>query len=167
VSVNGRLAVVLLAGWIAQAAIVPFISFGGIQPDIILIIICLFGFFGGPVPGAVAGLAGGLLHDLLVPGNLGLGMLAKTLTGYLSGQVERTILGNATLMPMLVVGALSILSQIIYLGLAFLMGQQIELIVAMRAVVLPSALYTALLGLFFFTFIGPLLSPERQATVFK
>jgi rod shape-determining protein MreD len=167
VSVNGRLAAVLLFSWLAQAALVPSISLGRVQPDIVLIAICLFGFFGGPAPGAVAGFAGGVLHDLLVPGNFGLGMLAKTLTGYLSGQVERTILGNTTLMPMFVVGALSVLSQTIYIGLAFLMGQPIEFIVAMRAVVLPSALYTALLGLFFFTYVGRLLSPERQATVFK
>lgn len=166
-NVTRRFIFLLIAGWIMQAAVVPFISFGAVQPDIVLVIVATFGFFGGPAPGALGGFAGGLLQDLLAPGSVGLGVLVKTLVGYLSGQVERTILGDSVLMPFLAVGGVSLVSQTLYIGLAFLVGEPIELVAAIKTVVIPNALYTGFIALFIFPPLSRVLSAERHATVFR
>ncbi|MDP1809388.1 MAG: rod shape-determining protein MreD [Actinomycetota bacterium] len=166
-NVNVRFALVLAVAFICQAAVVPFISIGPIKPDIILIIVASFGFLDGAAPGAVGGFLGGLLQDLLTIRGIGLEVLIKTIVGGFSGRVERTILGNSPIMPMLAIGGVSIVSQILYIGLAFLTGERMELLTVMREVVLPSALYTATVGFFIFPQLSKILSAERQDKVFR
>ena len=166
-SLNVRFSAVLIFGWLCQAAVVPFISLGPIKPDLILIIVATLGFIDGPAIGAAGGFLGGLLQDLLTARSVGVEALIKTLVGYFSGQVERTILGDSALMPMFAIGAVSLVSQTLYIGLAFLVGEPIEFFPAMGGVVVPSALYTALIGSVAFPYLSRLLSAERQAKVFK
>lgn len=166
-NVNIRFALVLLAAFFCQAAVVPLISIGAAKPDIILIIVASFGFLDGAVPGAVGGFLGGLLLDLLTIRGIGLEIIIKTIIGGFSGRVERTILGNSAVMPMLAIGGVSIVSQILYIGLAFLTGERMALLTAVREVVLPSALYTALIGFFVFPHLSRILSAERQDKVFR
>lgn len=162
-----RIAVIILGGWLAQSVIVPFVSFGRAQPDIILITISVLGFFAGPTVGATGGFAAGLLHDLLVADSVGLWVLVMTVVGYLSGQVERTILGRSALMPMLAIGLVSIVGQVFFMALSFLLGQPIEFLATIRSAVLPSAGYTAIVGSLLFPYLSGLLGAERKATVFK
>lgn len=164
---NARFALVLGAGLIFQAAVVPSIAIGSARPDIVLIIVATFGFLHGPGQGAVGGFIGGFLQDLMVPGSAGLEALVKTLVGYFSGQVERTILGNSQWMPMLAIGFVSFVSQFLFIGLAFLAGEPVELAPTLTSVILPSAFYTAVVGGIFFPRLSRLLSAERQAKVFR
>jgi len=166
-NVNIRFAIVLLVGLACQAVIVPLIAIGPVKPDLVLIIVAVFGFLDGPAQGAVGGFLGGFLQDLLAARSIGLEALVKTLIGYFSGQVERTILGNSALMPMLAIGGVSVASQTLYAALASIVGEPVPLIRAMRIIILPSALYTAVIGLVVWTRLTRLLSAEREATVFK
>lgn len=164
---NVRYILVLTIAFICQATIVPFVSIGAARPDIVLIAIATFGFIDGPVAGAVGGFFGGLLQDLVAAGSLGLTALAKTLAGYISGQAERTILGSSLLLPVVVIAGISVISQIIYVGLAFLMGEPLNFGAALRVVVFPSAAYTALVSVPVFPYLSRLLSSQRQSKVFK
>lgn len=166
-NVNVRFALVLAAGFICQAVLVPLISLGAVKPDIILIIVASFGFLDGSAPGAVGGFAGGLLQDLLTIRGIGLEVVIKTIIGGFSGRVERTILGNSAIMPALAIGGVSIVAQVLYIGLAFITGERMELLTVMREVVLPSALYTAIIGGVMFPLLSKVLSAERQDKVFR
>ena len=166
-NVNLRYALILFAGFIFQSAIVPFISIGKAKPDIILIVIATFGFINGPVPGAINGFIGGLLQDLVAAGSLGLQAVSKVAIGFISGRVERTFLGSSALIPMVVIAGISIVSQTIYVGLTFLAGERIEILAALKTVVIPSAAYTAVLGFLMFPYISRLLSSSRQGKAFK
>jgi len=167
-SVNVRFTLVLGVGLLCQAVVVPFMSIGNAKPDIILIIIASFGFLEGPAPGAIGGFAGGLIQDLLAFRAIGLGALVKTTVGYFSGQVERNILGNAAIMPMLAIGGVSLVSQILYIGLAFLAGEPMGFFMTLRTVAIPSAAYTAAIGFFIFPYLNRLLQQtKRQDKAFK
>ncbi len=166
-NVNLRYAIILFAGFIFQTAVVPFISIGKAKPDIVLIVIATFGFINGPFPGAINGFIGGLLQDLVTVGSLGLQAVSKVVIGFMSGQVERTFLGSSALIPMVVIAGISIVSQTIYVGLTFLAGERIEIIGALKTVVIPSAAYTAVLGFLMFPYITRFLSSSRRDKVFK
>ena len=166
-NITVRFALVLVAGFLCQAAVVPFISIGAAKPDLVLIIIAGFGFLSGASPGAIGGFIGGILLDVLTIRGIGLEAMVKTLVGFFSGRVERTILGNSPIMPMLAIGGVSILSQTLYIGLAVLVGERMEILPVMREIVLPSALYTSVIGLLAFPFLTRILSAERQDKVFK
>ena len=166
-NVNLRFAAILVAGFLCQAAVVPFLSIGAVKPDLILIIIASFGFLDGASPGAVGGFLGGLLLDLLTIRGIGLEAMVKTSVGFFSGRVERTILGNSPVMPMLAIGGVSLVSQTLYMGLAFIVGERMEFLPIMSGIVLPSALYTAVIGFFAFPYLSRVLSAERQDKVFR
>lgn len=164
---NLRFVLVLLMAWLAEVMLAPYFAVAGVTPDLILIVVASQAFIEGPGAGAVAGFTGGLLQDLLVAQGIGLNLMAKTIIGYLSGMVERTVFGSSNLLPTIAMFAVSFVSQMIYITAAFLVGQPIELGVAVLSTVLPSALYTAAVTFFIFSRVCGLLSEERQETVFR
>lgn len=166
-SMNIRFALILMAGFICQAAIVPAIAVGGAKPDIVLIIVAGFGFLGGAAPGAAGGFVGGLLLDLLTLRGIGLQLIVMTLIGGFSGRIEQTILGNSFITPMIVIGVISLFSQSLYMILTFVFGEPIEFFPVVRDIVLPSALYTAIIGAVIFPSLSRMLGSERQDKVFR
>jgi rod shape-determining protein MreD len=167
-TVNVRFALILIVGWIIQGTVAPLLAIGTAQPDLVLVLVCVFGILTGPTAGAAGGFVAGLLQDLLVPGAVGLGALVKTIMGYVSGKVDRTLLGDNILVPVLIIAIVSFVSQLSYMCLLFLVGEPIDWLPYLREIVAPSSVYTALIGFFVFPVLSKLLSVESPAeTVFK
>lgn len=157
----------LLLFWLLQEMLVPFITFKTAQPDLLLIIVAVGGFLEGPTTGATVGLVAGLLQDLVIPGSVGLNLLIKTIVGFLAGKVERTIFGSSILMPLVGFFIVSFTAQLLYITAAFLFGDLIEVGTAFKAVVIPSALYTAFFGLLLFNWLTNFLTSSKEVTAFK
>lgn len=164
---NIRFALALIVVWLAQAAVVPLFAVGTVQPDIVLILVCVFGIINGPAPGAVGGFVAGLMQDLLVPGSIGLGALVKAVMGYLSGEAEQTILGDNLLMPVAIIASVSLASQIVYMALLFLVGESVGFISYLSSTVLPSSAYTAGVGLLLFPPLRAWLTAGRSEAAFE
>lgn len=162
-----RFGVLLICAWIVQATIIPYLTIGFAEPDLILIVIATYAFLEGPTAGALAGFSGGLLQDMLLIRSIGLNILTKTLVGYLSGMVERTLFGSKSLLPMVAMFAVSVASQFFYISVSFIVGEQIEIWLALKSIILPSAAYTSIITLFIFPWLTSVLSHERKETVFK
>ncbi len=160
-----KLAALLLLAWLAQASIVPLISFNTVQPDLVLIVVAAQAIVGGPTRGALAGFSGGLLQDLLAPGSIGVGALIKTMVGYSLGGIDRALLGENPVLPVLMIGLMSIISQCAYLGLLFLAGEPVIFPTYLVGVVLPSALYTTIIGFALYPVLERWSSPERPDQV--
>ena len=82
------------AAWVAlglgvalvlQTTLVSMIA--GAPVDLVLVVVVFVAISGGPVGGLWTGTVGGLLQDALSGGVIGVGGLAKTLVGYLVGQL--------------------------------------------------------------------------------
>lgn len=164
---DSRFALLLLISWLLQLSVIPYFSFYGIQPDLILIVVATYAFLEGPVAGAVVGFTGGLLEDLLVMKSGGLNVLVKTVIGYWAGLVERTLFGASIFLPMLAMFLVSTISQLSYVAVSFLVGEQIEFWAVFTGVILPSSLYTSLLALPLFPWLCRMLSHEREEKVFR
>jgi len=136
---------VILGVFVFQAAIVPHMAVMGAKPDVILIIAVLYGFMYGPAIGSIAGFAGGLLSDLLIGSNVGLGLLSKSIVGFFAGLVQRTIFVENILLPMLAIFVATGLNELIYVSFMFLLGETIPIKLLITKIILPSAIYNALL----------------------
>ncbi len=68
-----------------QLTAIPFISFRGIFPDLILILVVYYSVKEGQIFGMFLGFSLGFLFDLISGGLIGSSMFAKTLAGFLSG----------------------------------------------------------------------------------
>lgn len=160
-----RLPVLLSLAWLAQASLVPLVSIGAVQPDLVLIVIAAQAIAGGPTRGALSGFFGGLLQDLLAPGSVGVGALVKTVIGYSLGRVDRSLLGESPLLPVIMIGVMSLVSQSAYLGLLFLAGEPVIFSTYLPGVVLPSALYTTIVGFLLYPLVERWSNPGRGEQV--
>ncbi|MCZ6701495.1 MAG: rod shape-determining protein MreD [Ignavibacteria bacterium] len=68
-----------------QITIVPLISFAGVVPDLILILLVYYSIIKGQLYGTILGASFGIFVDLITGGLLGSAMLSKTVVGFISG----------------------------------------------------------------------------------
>jgi rod shape-determining protein MreD len=138
------LAWVLLAV-LGESLVAPGIAVRGIAPDFTVIAIVLLGMARGAAVGTLGGFCLGLVQDLAAPTMLGAHALSKTLLGYGIGRtrgrlVYGMVLVEAVLLLVAVIGhdTLLLLVQGRQQG-EFFLGPWL-------AMVLPTALYTAAVG---------------------
>lgn len=129
-----------LAG-LVQTAWLSRIEISGAILDPLLPIAVAVGILRGATSGAVVGLAGGLLQDLLSGGPLGVNGLTKLVVGFASGLFERSIYIENPLLPAVATFAGTLLSEILLVVVGQVTGLGRE-----TAGALPRALMQAVLN---------------------
>jgi len=155
---------VVLVTFILQAAVAPHMAIMGAEPDIILIVTALYGFTFGPTIGALVGFSGGLLGDLLAGPHVGLGLISKSIVGFFAGMVQKTIFVENILLPMLAIFVATWLNEFVYVGFLFLFGDVFPIKQVVLQVVLPSAIYNAVLTPFVYVATRRLMQFKQQET---
>lgn len=132
-----------------QTTIVPFLSLGYYQPDLLMIWVVYTAIRRGQIEAAVSGFAVGLLQDLTTTQFFGLAALAKTVSGFAAGyffnenKTEQTL---ATYRFVLILLLASMIHNILYY-MIFFQGTAASLVGATLRTSLLTGLYTALFGL--------------------
>ncbi|MDH4035967.1 MAG: rod shape-determining protein MreD [Candidatus Krumholzibacteria bacterium] len=130
---------------VLQATLSSRMAIGAIAPDFVVVCVVLFGLQRGRIPGAVYGFVLGLVVDVGNPGFLGLNALTKTVVGYAAGRMgSATSPGSLVLFVVFLVTAF--VHDVVYYTL-YLWPQVGGILVSMVTVALPSALYTAVIGI--------------------
>lgn len=70
---------------VLQTLLSRFLVHGRLGVDLVLVVVTYLGLTSGPVVGLFAGTIGGLAQDALSTGIIGIGSLAKTIVGFISG----------------------------------------------------------------------------------
>jgi len=81
------LALALIVALLAQTTLTRFIVGVPVSVDLVLVAVVSAGLKAGPVMGLMAGTLGGLVQDGLSSGVIGIGGLAKSVVGFLSGVI--------------------------------------------------------------------------------
>lgn len=139
----GLIAVALLL----QATVFNFISIGGIKPELAMVLIILNGFLRGSREGAFLGFAGGIIQDLLYGGYVGIGALSQMTAGYLAGLAEPHLYKDKSVIVAGVTFLATVGGEICYWVLLLFAGVGVGFGTALLEVILPLALYNALLAL--------------------
>ena len=93
---------------VLQLSFFSYLSFFGTTPNIVPLVVVALGLLGGALVGAVCGFAAGLLLDSALLATLGVSSLVLLAVGYLAGRYrEGTEISNS-LVPPLLIGALTI-----------------------------------------------------------
>ncbi len=144
-----RNAVLLLILILIQKSLVWFISLSqlNIAPDFVIIALVYIGVREGKISGAVYGFIAGLLLDILSGSFLGLLALSYTISAFIAGFFQTD---NEKFLvrfnSIIVVFAISILSNFIYFGL-FFQGTPILFAKVMLLYIFPSSTYTTIISL--------------------
>lgn len=143
------IALTVVFGLVLQATVLTaWNPFGlGLVPDFVLIVAVSYGLLRGPWYGAVIGLTTGLFGDLLTGGAIvGVGALAKMVTGFAAGLLEKTIFKDNLLVPFLSLFAGTILSEGVFLITSGALGMHVGPVLLILPRLLALALYNAVLA---------------------
>ena len=99
------IAVSFILALLLEGSVLSFFMTASALPDMLLVLVMIWGFILGPRPGAALGLMGGLLQDVLFGSGLGYFALAKMLMGYGAGYLGREFYREQLLAPTLLLFA--------------------------------------------------------------
>jgi rod shape-determining protein MreD len=129
-----------------QASLLSIFSLGGVTPDLGLAVLFAVGVLTGPVEGALAGIALGLMQDIAGAGLLGFAGITRGIIGLLAGLFGRRIMDVMNPAVALFLVGFSLLDQIITaIALEIIYGA-LPFFGLLFTRMIPQALYTALLG---------------------
>ena len=112
----------ILGAIAAQTTLVSLVFRGGTAVDLVLIVVVYIAIKSGPVTGLLAGTVAGLIQDALSSGVLGIGGLAKTIVGFLSGSLGTQFIVTAPLPRFLLLVVATALHAAIFMGLYTLLN---------------------------------------------
>ena len=115
------LAVILVAIGV-QTTLATTVFRGGSAIDLVLIVVVYIAIKSGPSTGLLAGTVAGLIQDALSSGVLGIGGLAKTIVGFVSGVLGTQFIVTAPLPRFLLLMAGTALHALIFMGLYSLLN---------------------------------------------
>jgi rod shape-determining protein MreD len=140
-----NLVIIILFFILLQVVVAPRITFADIGPDFPLLLVAYFAVTRRPHSGAAAGFLIGLFQDLFNPALLGLNALTKTLAGYALSLASAKIEPESSLLLFPLFGVAALAHEIVYL--LFFTGLDLaQFFTLLLTVALPSALYTAVVG---------------------
>jgi rod shape-determining protein MreD len=139
----------LLIAWLLQSSFLELIAVAGVKPDLVMLIIVLYGFLLGPKEGAFLGYAGGLVEDLIFGQYIGLSALSNMVAGYLAGVAGERLYRENILVASLVTFFVTLAGFLVNYLLLYYLGLHVSPSALVR-VVLPAAVYTSILAPFIF-----------------
>jgi rod shape-determining protein MreD len=119
-----RAAGVILAVVVAlalQTTLAPFLARGPAAVDLVLVAVVYVALTAGPVTGMFSGALAGLVQDVLSTGIIGVGGLAKTIVGFVSGIVGTQFIVAQPLPRFVVFLAATVLHAVVFMGLYVLL----------------------------------------------
>lgn len=158
---------VVLGAVLFQVGVAPYISIGGVVPNFLLLAAVTLAMVEGPAVGAGAGFACGLLFDLLGQGPVGPMAIVLAVTGYVAGLLATNLFAEGWLLPLSVLAAASLASELAYALLLNLLGTPTPFFRALFTLVIPGAVYNTALALLAYPFLARFLRRERPVAEFR
>lgn len=157
----------IIVATLLQAGLAPYISIAGVTPNFLLLVVVTLALTSGPISGATAGFAAGLLFDLLGTGPVGPMALVMTTTGYFAGLLHTQMFAEGWLLPLTVLGIAALLTEFSYGLILMLLGQPMPLLLALVTKMVPVALYNVVLALILYPWLARFLRQDRPMTTFR
>lgn len=94
---------------------------GNVVVDLVLVVVVYVALASGPVTGLLTGAIAGLVQDALASGVIGIGSLAKTIVGFITGIVGTQFIVAHSLPRFVVFLAATVLHAVVFIGLYVLL----------------------------------------------
>lgn len=148
----------VLACFLLQTSVGPWIAFGGILPNLLIILTASFGFMHGEVNGMLIGFFAGLLLDLFSAYGGGTGSgdmlgfyaLLYLLCGYLNGKCHQMFYPEDIKFPLMMITLSDLAFNFICYGVMFFLRARLEFQYYLIHIILPEAVYTIIIAFVFY-----------------
>jgi rod shape-determining protein MreD len=140
-----RIALIAIAAVILQTSFFSYLSFFGVTPYIVPVVIVSLGLLGGAVVGAVSGFAAGFLLDSLLLQTLGVSSLVLLSIGYLAGRYREGFEFKGLGVPALLAGGFTLLGTTAFAAIELILGVDADVsLLVVREIFVQSLLAVAL-----------------------
>jgi rod shape-determining protein MreD len=142
-----RIALILLVGVILQVSFFSYLTFAGVSPDVLSVIVAILGLMGGAVVGGVAGFGAGFLLDCVLLQTLGVSSLVLMSVGYLAGRYREGFEIGNSLIPPLLVGGLTLLGAAEMAAIQLMLGVDVPVSLLVLREIVMKGILAAILAL--------------------
>lgn len=134
--------ITVLILFLFQTSIFHYFSIKGIVPNLMLIVVCAYGFFRGETDGIIAGFFCGLLIDVFYADYLGFHSLLYLYIGFFNGLLNHFYVEESVKFPIFCIGLSDLVVSFITYFLRFVLNGNFNLKFYSVNVILPEFIYT-------------------------
>ena len=139
--------------FLLQTTVFQWIDFGGIVPNLMIILTASFGFMRGERTGLLFGFFCGLLVDIFFANVLGLNAMIYMYIGYTNGKFNRVFYPEDIKLPLFLILLSDFSYGFIYYFVLFLMRGRFQIGYYFIHIILPEMVYTILITLLLYPLI--------------
>ncbi len=147
---NIILFLVILCGFVLQTTLFQTLSFGGISPNILIIITVSYGFMYGKKCGMIVGFICGLLMDIFYGSVLGFYALVYLYIGAANGVFHSIFYQDDIKLPLVLILASDFVYSFTCYVLLYLLRSRFDFIFYLKHVILPEIVYTIFVTVFIY-----------------
>lgn len=143
----------IIISFVLQTTLFHDISFGGIVPNLMIVLTASYGFMRGKKIGLLTGFFSGLLCDLFFGSLLGLHAVIYMYIGYLNGMFHQVFYPDDIKLPMISILVSDFIYGIVYYLILFMLRGRFQFTYYLIHLIIPETVYTILVTLLFYPLI--------------
>lgn len=145
--------ILIVICFLLQTTFFRGLAFGGIVPNLLIILAASFGFMRGEKTGLVIGFFCGLLADIFFGNVLGLNAMIYMYIGYANGKFHQIFFPDDIKLPLCLILISDMAYGFLYYVTLFLMRSRFHISYYFMHVILPEAVYTILVTLLLYPLV--------------
>ncbi|MCR4989904.1 MAG: rod shape-determining protein MreD [Lachnospiraceae bacterium] len=140
----------VIISFVLQTTLFSWISFGGIVPNILVILTATYGIMKGDSVGIIVGLCCGLLSDVFFGTFMGLNAIFYMMIGFLNGKFHQVFYEDDVKLPLVLIFTSDLLYGLAYYVIVFLLRSRFDFSFYFLKIILPEVIYTISVTLIYY-----------------
>ena len=136
----------VIISFLLQSTLFSQFTIGGVCPNLLMIAVSALGFKEGKRTGIYAGFFSGILLDISIGSFYGLNALLYMYMGYLCGYLKKYVYTKDLKMPIFFIVSSDLVYSIFFYLIAFLLNGKFHFLFYLKSIMIPEAIYTALMA---------------------
>ncbi len=145
--------ILILISFLLQCTIFHAFAFGGIIPNLLIILTASYGFMGGRKSGMMTGFFCGLLLDIFFGEAIGFSALIYMYIGYINGCFRKIFFPEDIKLPLCLIAASDLVYNFLWYSLLFLLRGRFQIGYYFIHIILPEMVYTVAMALIMYPLI--------------
>ena len=145
--------ILVIASFILQTTLFRVVDFGGITPNLLIILTASTAFIKGDKPGLLVGFFSGLLVDIFFGNYIGFFALIYMYIGFIVGKLHVIFFTQNLAIPILIISLADFVFGFVCYVLMFLFRTKFNIGYYMTNIIIPELVYTALIAIFYYPLI--------------
>ena len=142
--------ILVIISFVLQTTVFSWLSFGGIVPNILLILTVTYSIMKGDRVGIIIGFFCGILSDVFFSTFIGLNAIFFMMIGFVNGKFHQVFYEDDVKLPLVLIFTSDLLYGLAYYVIMFLLRARFDFSFYFLKIILPEVIYTIALTLLYY-----------------